>query len=105
MVLTMINEALRLIRVFHDLKAVELSNKLNISPSYLSEIESGKKEPTLDLIRKYAEVFSTSPSSILFFSEDIDKVGKKKNFKGLIRKKTIHFLQSIENAQTSSLPA
>jgi transcriptional regulator with XRE-family HTH domain len=101
----MLNEALRLIRVFHDLKAIELSERLSISPSYLSEIESGKKEPTLELIKKYAEVFSTTPSSILFFSEDIQRIGKKKKFKDLVRKKTIQFLQSIENEQTSSLPA
>jgi len=94
----MLNEALRLLRVFHDLNLSELSEKLNISASYLSEIENGKKQPTLDLISKYAELFNTTPSSILFFSEDINKDKRKTNFKDILRKKTIRFLQSIEDA-------
>jgi transcriptional regulator with XRE-family HTH domain len=101
----MLNEALRLLRVYHDLKAVELAEKLGLSQSYLSEIERGKKEPSIELIRRYAEIFNTSPSSILFFSEDLDLVGKKKKFKDLIRKKTIQFLQKIEDAETPSIPA
>jgi transcriptional regulator with XRE-family HTH domain len=101
----MLQEALRLLRVYYDLKAVELAEKLGISQSYLSEIESGKKVPTLELIRKYAEVFNTTPSAILFFSEDLEKVDTKRNYRNLIRKKTIQFLQSIENAQAPSLSA
>ena len=63
----MLNEALRLIRVFNDLKAKDLAEKLGISPSYLSEIEKGKKEPSISLIVSYAKVFKTTPSSLLFF--------------------------------------
>ena len=66
---TMLNEALRLIRVFHDVSQKELATRLQIAPSYLSEIETGKKEPTLQLLRKYAEEFNIPMSSILFFSE------------------------------------
>jgi transcriptional regulator with XRE-family HTH domain len=77
---------------------------LEISPSYISEIESGKKEPTLDLIRRYAEVFHTSPASLLFFAEDLDKDRKSKNFKALFRAKTLQFLQNIENAGRENLP-
>jgi len=94
----MLHEALRLLRVLHDLKSVELASKLEISPSYLSEIESGKKEPTLELVRRYAHIFNTTPASLLFFSEDLDKEGKRKNFKSAFRKKAIQFLQTIENA-------
>jgi transcriptional regulator with XRE-family HTH domain len=92
----MLNEALRLLRVFNDLKAVELAEKLSISTSYLSEIEKGKKEPSLDIIKKYAEIFDTSPSTILFFSENLDKEGS--SFKKSIGRKLIQFLQNIENA-------
>ncbi len=94
----MLNEFLRLLRVFHDLKSSELAEKLEISPSYLSEIESGKKEPTLALLRKYARVFNTSTSSLLFFSEDVEKHAKGRNFESILRKKTLKFLQSLENA-------
>ena len=100
----MINQALRLLRVFHDLKAFELADKLEISQSYLSEIESGKKKPSLELLEKYASVFHTPPSSILFFSEDLEQVGKKKKIKDIFRRKTLDFLQKIENENTATIP-
>jgi transcriptional regulator with XRE-family HTH domain len=67
----MIGEALRVLRIFHDLAQKDLAMKLEIVPSYLSEIESGKKEPTLQLLRKYSEEFRIPLSSILFFSEHL----------------------------------
>jgi transcriptional regulator with XRE-family HTH domain len=67
----MLGEALRLIRVFHDLKQTQAAERLKISKSYLSEIESGSKEPTLQLISRYADVFDLPASSILFFAESI----------------------------------
>jgi transcriptional regulator with XRE-family HTH domain len=68
----MIGEALRLIRVFHDMKQAQLADELQLSKSYLSEIESQNKEPTLAVINKYAEYFDLPASSILFFSEKLD---------------------------------
>ena len=65
----MLNEALRLIRVFHDVSQKDMAARLRIVPSYLSEIEKGKKEPTLILLKRYSEEFSIPMSSILFFSE------------------------------------
>ena len=95
------NEILRLLRVYHDMKSIELSGKLGISPSYLSEIEHGKKEPTLVLIKKYSEVFNIPPSSILFFEEQIGKKGIKSNLKNIVRKMMLNFLEKIESEANS----
>lgn len=91
----MIGEALRLIRVFHDKKSTELAKELGISSSYLSEIESGKKQPSLELVNKYAEIFNTSSHSILFFSDELDK--NKGPFKVSMRNKILKFLKAVEN--------
>src|SRR5258708_26211843 len=64
-------EALRLLRVFHDTSQTSLAEKLEISKSYLSEIESGKKEPTLNLLSRYAAEFDVALSSLLFFAESV----------------------------------
>src|SRR6266853_321616 len=64
-------EALRLVRVFHDISQTELADRLQISKSFLSEIESGKKEPTLHLLSRYASEFKISVSSLLFFAERV----------------------------------
>lgn len=57
---------LKLIRQFHNIKQGQLASAIGISNSYLSEIESGKKEVTMDLLKKvcwlfqYANVFANA---------------------------------------------
>ncbi len=68
----MIHQALKKIREFHNIKQSELSMQLGISNSYLSEIESGKKSPSLELLDKYSEVFNIPVSSLILFSETLD---------------------------------
>ncbi|MGV1906975.1 helix-turn-helix transcriptional regulator [Agrobacterium cavarae] len=92
----MLSEALRLIRVYHDLKQQDLAEKLEISKSYLSEIESGKKTPTIELIEKYASQFGIPASSILFFSENLDDPSRASKVKGAIAGKVLQFLQFVE---------
>ena len=104
----MLGEALRLIRVYHDMKANELACKLGISASYLSEIEHEKKMPSLALIEKYAEVFETKPSAILLFHEEMDSAveegeislsGKlRSGLRKTARSRLFKLLQVIEDA-------
>lgn len=69
----MLNRALRLLRTYHQLTQTELAKRLGISNSYLSELEKGvSKEPSIELLNKYAEIFKMPASSILLFSEQID---------------------------------
>ena len=99
----MLHECLRLFRIFHDKKLIKLAQELGISPSYLSEIESGKKKPSMEIIKKYSKIFKTTPSSILFFSEELDKSKKRGKLKLSVRKKMIKFMQVIENDKNKSL--
>ena len=50
-------EALRLLRIFNGYKSAELAKKLELSQSYVSELENGKKQPTIEVLDKYAKVF------------------------------------------------
>lgn len=68
----MLGEALRLVRVYHDLTQTQLSYELGVSNSFLSEVESGKKIPSLEILGKYSERFDIPMSSLLFFSESLD---------------------------------
>ncbi|PZF76443.1 transcriptional regulator [Aestuariivirga litoralis] len=92
----MINEALRLIRVYHDMKQNEAAEKLGISKSYLSEIEKGPKEPTLDLLRKYEIVFGIPTSSILFFSENLGKSATHERARTFVASKIISLMKFLE---------
>lgn len=50
-------EALRLLRIFNGYKSAELAQMLGISQSYVSELENNKKQPTMEVLDKYATVF------------------------------------------------
>ena len=92
----MLAEALRLIRVFHDMKQQELAERLGLSKSHVSELERGKKTPSIDVIQKYSEIFNIPASSILFFSENLDNPQKARRAKTAIAGKVIQFLQLVE---------
>lgn len=92
----MIGEALRLIRVYHDTKLVELASEFDISVSFLSEVEKDRKKPSIELIDKYAKYFKLRPSAIMFFAEELNEKSLKGKAQNAIRKKMISFMQLIE---------
>lgn len=91
-----LNEALRLVRVFHDKKIKDLAVELEVSPSFITDIEKGKKKPSLELVNKYAKVFNTTKSALMFFSEEIENTPSKCKCKLLIRDYMLKFLKALE---------
>lgn len=85
------HEALRLVRVFHDLNQTTLAERMQISKSYLSEIESGKKQATLELLQKYADTFGMPLSSLLFFAEHVEG-GRREKVRATIAGKVVKML-------------
>ena len=70
----MLGEALRQLRLFYGIKQKDLARRLGVSASYLSEIEKGEKPNiSMDIIKKYSDVFRISPSYILLFSEKLQQ--------------------------------
>ncbi|MEG3171176.1 helix-turn-helix transcriptional regulator [Sphingomonas sp. ZB1N12] len=92
----MINEALRLMRVFHDIKQFELAERLSVSKSHISEIESGNKTPSLDLIEKYSAEFKVPVSAIMFFAEQIPNAQRGEKARTKIASKVLDLLGFIE---------
>ena len=91
----MIGKALRLLRVFHALKQKKLAEKLGLSPSYVSEIESGKKEVTMQVLQLYADYFKIPTSSLLYFAEHIDQRGQAHSVNP-IAAKTLKMLEWLD---------
>lgn len=96
----MLNEALRLVRAYHDLSQTQLSYDLQISNSFLSEIESGKKTPSIELLNKYSQKFDIPVSSLLFFSENLDKNKATDKLRVGVAKKVIGLLKWVEQKNT-----
>lgn len=91
----MLHKALKLIRVFHDLTQKELSEKLGISKSYLSQLESGNKRPTLTLLESYSKIFDVPVSSIMFFSENINQKVSTDNLRVFVSSKVLALMNFI----------
>lgn len=87
-----IQETLRLLRIFHDLKQKDLAKKLGISKSHISEIESAKKTPTIKLLERYAEVLQIPVSSIVFLAENIN-VDDSTKIKTFVSRKIIALIK------------
>jgi transcriptional regulator with XRE-family HTH domain len=98
----MINEALRLIRVFHDLKQFELAERLKVSKSHISEIEGGHKTPSLELIEKYSVEFRIPVSAIMFFAEEIPNAKRGEKARTKIASSVIDLLSFIERKADAS---
>lgn len=66
----MYDRALKLIRQYHRLSQAELADALNLSRSFVSELEkSGGKKPSIDVLERYASFFKIPVSSLLLFAE------------------------------------
>lgn len=68
----MMGEALRLLRIFNGYKSAEIAEKLDISQSYVSEIENNKKQPTIEILDRYANLFGIKKSTLLLFAESLE---------------------------------
>ena len=96
----MLGTALKLIRNFEGLSLNEAAKKTGLSKSYISEIENGQKNPTLDAIEKFSNAFSVPPSSIMFFSETLAEGEKELSFKTrqFLSQKIIAIMTKISKA-------
>lgn len=56
---------MRVLRKKHSWTQVELAEMLGIDRSYLSEIETGKKDPSLRILKTIADGFKMSVSQLL----------------------------------------
>lgn len=74
-----IGETLKRLRLIYGYKASELSEIINISPSYLSEIENGKKQPSLELLENLSNVYGIKLSSLILITEEVEKNDSKTN--------------------------
>ena len=94
----MIGDVLKRTRIIYGYKASEMSSELGISASYLSEIENNKKQPSLELLQKYADVYGIRLSSLILLSENMDEAEKSGNGTAFVRNMMAHLIQSMSAA-------
>ena len=89
-------EALRLLRIFNGYKSAELAKKLELSQSYVSELENGKKQPTMEVLGKYAKVFEMKKSTLMLFAESLEGEEIKNDKKQRIARAGMKLLKILE---------
>ena len=86
-------DTLKKLRMFYGYSAKDLSVLLGISPSYLSEIENNKKEPSFDILKKYSATLDIKLSSLLLFSEEYSKSNGDKWIRSKMAKLINNFMK------------
>jgi transcriptional regulator with XRE-family HTH domain len=69
-------QIIRLVRTIERLPQGELARRLSVTSSYLSQIENGKKQPSLSLLKQISEEFSF-PLPLLVLGDKSDKTHKE----------------------------
>ncbi len=91
----LISESLKIIRLYWGKSQSEMANLLGISQPYVSEIEKGKKEVTLELLGKYSNALNVPMSSLLLFAEGVDGVPAKSKGKLVLAEATVGILKRL----------
>ena len=89
-------EALRLLRIFNGYKSAELAEMLELSQSYVSELENKKKQPTMDVLERYAKVFDMKKSTLLLFAESLENDSTNMDQKQRVARAGMRLLKILE---------
>jgi transcriptional regulator with XRE-family HTH domain len=73
-----LGRALREIRRKKDKTQVDVTGKLKISQTYLSQIENGTKEPSAQMLRKLCKYYKVPVVIVMWMATETHDVEKKK---------------------------
>lgn len=85
---------LRLFRIARDMSVKELAEKMEVSSSYICDIERGIRNPSLETYKKFSKAFRVPLSTLMFFDEEQTEYGY--NYRRLL----ISILQKIDQIDT-----
>lgn len=92
----MINEALRLLRLYCGYSQAEIADRLSVTQSLISDIESGRKNVTMDLLQSYSEAVGVRMSQLLFFAEEIEGQPIARRGQLIVADKVLKLLEKLK---------
>ena len=92
----LVNDALRLVRLYWGYSQSELANKLDVSQSLISEIECKNKNVTIDILSKYSIALNIKMSQLLFFAEELVDEKIDRRGKLFVADKVIRLLEAMK---------
>lgn len=91
----MINDALRLLRLYLGLSQKELATELDVSQSMVSEVETGTKAVSMELLERYSQKFDVRMSQLLFFAEELEGQPIKTRGKLIVASGVLSLLEKL----------
>lgn len=98
----MIGTTLKKMRNIYGLTATELSKQLKISNSYLSEIENGVKQPSLEILQKYSDIMGIKLSSLILLSEQYDEANRSGKGQDFIKNLMMKLINTMSKDVTEN---
>ena len=92
----LVNDALRLVRLYWGYSQSELANKLDVSQSLISELEYKNKNVTIDILSKYSIALNIKMSQLLFFAEELVDEKIDRRGKLFVADKVIRLLEAMK---------
>ena len=56
---------------------LKLANELNVSPSYIGEIEKGRKFPSAKMLQRIADTLNLKPYQLFLDKEDVEEFDRE----------------------------
>lgn len=96
----MLGTVLKYIRACNDLAAKEVAQQAGIAATYLCDVESNRKNPSIETLSKLADVYDIEVSKILYLKEQEQKGINKKE----LLKEIIDYYLEKESLKTNNDP-
>jgi transcriptional regulator with XRE-family HTH domain len=91
----MINDALRLLRLYLGVSQKQIATQLELSQSMISEIESGLKSVSMEVLERYSATFDVRMSQLLFFAEELESEPLKTKGRLIVASRVLSLLDRL----------
>lgn len=100
----LLNDALRLLRLYLGLSQKQLAAELQLSQSMVSEIESGIKPVSMEVLERYSGKFNIRMSQLLFFAEELKGEPVMSRGKLIIANRVLSLLDALAPREVADAP-
>jgi transcriptional regulator with XRE-family HTH domain len=94
----MINDALRLLRLYAGFSQAQMAKRLGVAQSLVSDVENSRKNVTMDLLAAYSEATGIKMSQLLFFAEEIQGEHIARRGQLIVADKVLKLLETLKPA-------
>lgn len=100
----MINDDLRLLRLYLGLSQKQMAAQLGLSQSMISEIEGKIKPASLEILERYSLTFNVRMSQLLFFAEELEGEPVRTKGKLIIANRVLKLLEKLSPREIADAP-